>query len=151
MPTTLTRWTPVIDPFRDRFDRLFNQFLGQALPGTASSEEVSNQRWAPSVDIKETADALTLTAELPGLTKADVQITIENQVLTISGERKFQEKETKGETYHRIERAYGSFLRSFTLPANVKADKVDASFANGLLTVTLPQADEAKPRKVEIK
>ena len=150
MPTNLTRWTPVMDPFRDRFARLFNQFLGQALPSTLPSEEVSNQRWAPSVDIKETPDSLTLTAELPGLTKSDVQITIENQVLTISGERKF-EKETKGETFHRIERAYGSFLRSFTLPANVQADKVDASFANGLLTVTLPKADEAKPRKVEIK
>jgi HSP20 family protein len=150
MPTTLTRWTPVLDPFRGRFDQLFNQFLGDVLPAMQGTEEVSNQRWAPAVDIKETNEALTLTAELPGLTKDDVQITIENQVLTISGERKF-EKEVKGETWHRVERSYGSFSRSFTLPATVRIERVEASFTDGVLAIKLPKVEESKPRKIAIR
>ena len=94
--------------------------------------------------------ALTLSAELPGISREDVQISIENSVLTISGERKF-EKDTKEENYHRIERSYGAFSRSFTLPSNVKTDQVAASFKDGVLTIALPKADEAKPRKIEIK
>jgi len=149
MSTTLTRWTPTADPFRDRVNRMFDDFLRDLVPAR-NSEEMSGGRWLPAVDIKESPEALMLTVELPGLKKEEVSITLENQVLTIHGERKF-EGETKDATYHRIERAYGSFMRSFTLPANIKSDRVDASFDSGLLTVTLPKVEEAKPRRIEIK
>lgn len=149
MTTTLTRWSPVSDLLRGRMDRMFDEFLRDFIPA-GSAEENLGRNWLPPVDIKETPETLTLTAELPGVKKEEVQITVENQVLTLRGERKF-EKEIKGETYHRVERAYGSFARSFTLPANVKTDRVEASFANGLLTVTFPKLEEAKPRKIEIR
>jgi HSP20 family protein len=104
----------------------------------------------PPVDIKESGDALILAVELPGMSKENVHITLENNVLTIAGERKF-EKDVKEENYHRIERAYGEFARSFTLPGNVRYDQVDAKFDNGVLNVVLPKAEEAKPRKIAIK
>lgn len=145
----LTRWTASPDVFRSPFDRLFNQAFNDFLQPIAT-EEVSNRRFLPAVDIRETPDALTLTAELPGLSREDVHITLENSVLTISGERKF-EKDTKEENYHRIERSYGTFSRSFTLPSNVRGEQVNAAFKDGVLTITLPKTDEAKPRKIEIK
>jgi HSP20 family protein len=142
MTTSLIRLNPRFDRL---FDRAFSDFLAPA-----SEDAVSTRRWMPAVDIKETAEALTFSAELPGLTKEDVQITLENNILTIAGERKF-EKDVKEENYHRLERSYGSFARSFTVPGNVSFDRVDASFANGVLHVVLPKAEEAKPRKIEIK
>jgi HSP20 family protein len=149
MNTAMLRWTPTGDVLRDRLDRLFNQTFGDF--GTPqSSEEVSNRRWMPAVDIRESEDALTLLAELPGVKREDVAITLENNVLTIAGERKF-ERDVKEDSFHRIERAYGTFSRSFTLPSNVKFDKVEASFEDGVLRVTLPKVEEAKPRKIEIK
>jgi HSP20 family protein len=150
MTTGLIRWSPETDVLRNRMDRLFNQMLGDVWGAPAATEEVSTRRWSPVVDIRETDEALMLTAELPGLTRDDVQITLDNNVLTLSGERSF-EKESKGETFHRIERSYGAFSRSFTLPANVKTDQVEAVFGDGLLTVTLPKVEEAKPRKIEIR
>jgi HSP20 family protein len=151
MQTAVTRWTPTTDVFRDRLDRMFNQAFGDFLtPTGVGSEDVSTRRWLPAVDIRESDEALTLMAELPGLSREDVNITVENHVLTISGERKF-EKDTKEENYHRIERAYGSFARSFTLPSNVKADQVQATFKDGVLTVSLPKVEEAKPRKIAIQ
>jgi HSP20 family protein len=150
MQTGLTLWTPSGDVLRDRLERMFNQAFGDLTPTGVGSEDVSTRRWAPAVDIRETDEALTLVAELPGLKREDVTITLENNVLTLSGERKF-EKEAKQENYHRIERAYGSFARSFTLPNNVKADQVQAAFKDGVLSITLPKVEEAKPRKIEIK
>lgn len=150
MTTGLIRWNPEADVLRGRVDRLFNQMLQDLWGTTLPAEEVSTRRWAPAVDIKETEDALVLRAELPGLTKEDVKITLENQVLTLSGERKF-EKEAKGESYHRIERSYGAFTRAFTLPTHVKTEKVDATFADGVLTVTLPKMEESKPRHIAIR
>lgn len=155
MNRAITRYTPSSDIFRDRFDRIFQQMLSQSfgpnLSATApGEEEVSNRLWMPAVDISETADALTVKAELPGIRKEDVRITVEDHVLTLSGERKF-EKDASGEDYHRIERAYGAFARSFTLPANVKTDKVEAAFQDGVLTVKLPKMEEAKPRTIEIR
>jgi HSP20 family protein len=147
--TAITRWTANPDLYRNPFDRLFNQAFNDFL-GPVATEEVSNRRFLPAVDIRETQDALTLIAELPGLKRENVHITLENSVLTISGERTF-EKDAKEENYHRIERAYGTFSRSFTLPANVATEKVDASFTDGVLTITLPKSDEAKPRKISIK
>ena len=151
MTTAITRWTPETDLFRNRLDRMFNQMLGdvwgaQLLPG----EDVSPRLWMPPVDIRETEDNLLFTVELPGLAKEDVEVTVENNILTISGERKF-EKETKREDYHRMERSYGNFSRSFTLPAGVRADKVDANFLNGVLHIQMPKQEGAKPKKISIR
>jgi len=148
MTTALTRWTPETDLFRTRFDRLFNQMLGDIY--TPAGETMSGRGWMPAVDVRETPEHLTFTVDLPGLSKDDVNLTIENHVLTLSGERKF-EKEAKGEEYHRVERSFGSFSRSFTLPSVVQTDKVDASFANGILTISLPKQENAKPRKIAIR
>jgi len=149
MTTGLMRWTPETDVFRSRMDRVFNEMLRDAW-GAPLSESVAGRTWTPAVDIKESDEALTLTAELPGFDKDQVEITLENNVLTLAGERRF-EQESKGETWHRIERSYGSFSRSFTLPATVKTDKVDAKFEGGLLSVTLPKIEESKPRKIAIR
>jgi HSP20 family protein len=150
MTTTLTRWTPESDLLRSPFDRLFNQMLQSAWGPQAGAEGVSGRAWSPAVDVKETQDALQFHVELPGLKKEDVEITIENNILTIAGERKF-EKETKDENYHRLERSYGAFSRSFTLPTGVRSEQVEAKFENGVLAVTLPKQEESKPRKISIR
>lgn len=145
--TQMSRWTPATawladrDPFR-LMDAFFNGEAGRG-------EELSNRAWRPAVDIRESGDGYVLSAELPGLTKEDVQITIENNVLKLSGERRF-EKEVKEEEFHRIERAYGSFQRAFALPTRVDPERVEAAFKDGILTVTVPKAAEARPRKIEI-
>ncbi len=150
MTTGLIRWSPETDLLRGRFDRVFNEMLNELWGGTARTEEMASRSWMPPVDVRETADALRFVCELPGLKKEDVTITLENQVLTLSGERKF-EKENQGESFHRVERAYGAFSRSFTLPANIKSDKVEAAFADGVLTIELPKLEESKPRKIVIR
>ena len=105
--------------------------------------------WVPRVDILENEEAYQVTAELPGIKKEDVEITVDNNVLSLKGERKF-EKDVNKESYHRIERAYGAFVRSFPLPTRVASDRVEAKFDNGLLTITIPKAAEARPKKIEI-
>ena len=148
MTTGLIRFNPETDLFRGRMDRLFNQMLNTPW-SPAQTEDVTNRGFLPAVDIRETPEQLVISAELPGLDKKDVHITLENQVLTIAGERSF-EKEVKNETCHRIERSYGTFSRSFTLPANLQTDKVDAKFDKGVLTIQVPKAEESKPRKITI-
>jgi len=146
MINSISRWTPTTlarDPFFRVFDSLLNN--QDLLP----SEEVSNRTWMPPVDIQETADSYRLTAELPGLTRDDINITLENNVLRLTGERKF-EKDAKKDGYHRIERTYGAFSRAFTLPSQVNHEKVEAAFENGLLTISVPKAEQAKPRKITI-
>jgi HSP20 family protein len=153
MLNTMTRWNPANGlNARDPFFRLVDSFFNQDL---LPSEEVSNRTWMPPVDIQETEDAYRLVAELPGLTKDDINITLENNVLRLTGERKFEKdvqekKEGKKEGYHRIERAYGTFVRAFTLPSQVSHDKVEAKFENGLLTIMVPKAELAKPRRISI-
>jgi HSP20 family protein len=149
MTTGLIRWNPEADLIRGRFDRVFNQMLND-LWGTASSEELGQRSFLPAVDVRETPAALIFSAELPGLKKEEVRLTLENQVLTISGERKHQ-AETKEDRIHRIERSYGTFTRSFTLPGNVKMSDATASFENGVLTVTVPKVEAPKPRTIDIK
>jgi HSP20 family protein len=105
--------------------------------------------WNPSVDIFEDKENLVLEAELPGLKRDDFELSFENNVLTLRGERKL-EKKTEGDNYHRVERAYGSFTRSFTLPQTVTADGAKAEFKDGVLRVTLPNREETKARKIEI-
>lgn len=150
MQTAISRFTPN-DLFRQRFDRLFDQAFGSYLPAvTGNGEEVSNRAWAPAVDVRETDESLTLFVDLPGVTREDVDITVENRTLTLRGERKF-EKDVERDNYHRIERAYGQFARTFTLPTNVRTDDVKATFADGVLTLVLPKAEESKPRKIAIQ
>ena len=128
---------------REPLFRLFDTFLAD------TGEDVTSRAWVPAVDIQESEDGYRLQAELPGLTKDDVQITLENNVLRLSGERKF-EKDVKQESYHRIERSYGSFSRSFALPHQVSSDKVEAKFDNGVLSIHVPKAEQAKSRRISI-
>lgn len=147
MLNSLNRWNPTsaTPASRDPFFRLIDTFFNQ----DSGNEDVSSRSWMPPVDIQETEEGYRLTAELPGLTKEDINITLENNVLRLSGERKF-EKDVKKESYHRIERAYGTFGRSFVLPQQVSSEKVEAAFQDGILTITVPKAEQAKPRKINI-
>ena len=144
MSNHVTRWNPsqqavVSQPLFRLFDTFFND----------AGEDLATRTWTPPVDIQETDDAYRILAELPGMTKDDIQITMENNVLRLSGERKF-EKDTKQENYHRIERTYGAFSRSFALPTQVSSDKVEAKFENGVLSIVVPKAEQAKPRRISI-
>jgi len=105
--------------------------------------------WSPTVDISETGDEVIVKAEVPGMTKEDISVFLQDNVLTLRGEKK-QEKEEKEKTFHRVERSYGSFVRSFTLPTLVQADKVKAAYKDGVLQITLPKAEEVKPKEISI-
>ena len=137
------------DPFRafqQRFNRLFGDTGVAPFP---PDESLSLAAWAPACDIFETADEIVVKAELPGVKKEDVKLTIENNVLSLRGETKF-EAETKKENYHRVERSYGEFCRSFTLPSGIDTKNVNAEFKDGLLRVKLPKSEEAKPKAIEV-
>jgi HSP20 family protein len=127
-------------------NRLFDNFFR---PGW-KDEDTSLSLWSPAVDIAEQDDEYLVKVELPGVEKNDVSITLESNILTVRGTKR-QEKEDKGREYHRVERSYGSFHRSFTLPISVQADKINAVFADGILSVTLPKAEESKPKQIEVK
>jgi len=146
MLNNVTRWNPAAAAYlsREPFSRLLDTFFNDM-----QGEEVSNRSWVPPVDIQETTDGYRLVAELPGLTRDDINITLENNVLRLSGERKF-EKDANKESYHRIERTYGQFTRAFALPQQVNPEGVQAAFENGVLTITVPKAEQAKPRKITI-
>lgn len=141
---------------RDPFFRSLDQFLSDdvfrplALFNRLANGEELTSGWIPAIDVHENEEAYVFTAELPGLDKEDVSITLENNILTVSGERKFED-EAKGDNYRRIERAYGNFSRSFTLPSQVDQQQVAAEFKNGLLHISVPKAEQAKPKKIEIK
>ena len=126
---------------RNEFDRL----LGRPDTGITGA-------WSPVVDVRETTDGLVLQAELPGITPEDVEVSVENGVITISGEKKQEVEEGKeGSDSHLIERRYGRFERRFSLPRSVDANKVTANFEHGVLTVSMPKAETAKPRRIEVK
>lgn len=143
----ITRWRPFRDlvTVQDEMNRFFENFLGRPLARTEWIEDA----WSPSVDISETKDNLIIKAEIPGMKKDDIEISIHDSILTLKGEKK-QEKEEKDINYHRIERSYGSFYRSFTLPTSVKADKVKATYKEGVLNITLPKTEEDKPKEIPI-
>jgi HSP20 family protein len=146
---TLTTWSPLRDlsNLENRLERLF----GLSFPSrNGEKEAMTVSQWTPLVDISEDANEYLVKAELPELKKEDVKVSVENGELTISGERK-SEKEEKGKKFHRIERSYGSFLRSFTLPESVSGERVVAEFKDGLLTVHLPKDEKAKPKSIEVK
>jgi HSP20 family protein len=133
---------------RDEMNRLFdNIFPGWPSPDTAKG--LMEGEWAPTVDIAETESEIVVTAELPGVKQEDVDVTVTNDVLTIKGEKK-DEKEIKKENYHRIERSYGSFHRSIGLPTGVKGKEAKAICKDGVLKVTIPKAEEAKPKQIKI-
>jgi HSP20 family protein len=131
--------------------RRISSLLDLAPPTNGGEKELlTATEWSPSVDITEDEKEFLVKAELPDVKKEDIKVNVENGVLTITGERKF-EKEEKGKKYHRIERAYGNFTRSFTLPEAVKADKVAAEFKDGVLNVRLPKDEAAKPKSIAVK
>ena len=140
------RWDPYreLSSFADRFNRALGTVTGRE-----RDEEMSLGAWIPPVDIAEDKDRITLTAELPGFREDQVKIQMEGGVLTIRGERKFEE-EKNGRNFHRVERSYGQFVRSFTLPNNVDRDQIRAAFENGLLQIELPKSEEARPREIKI-
>lgn len=153
---SLIRWSPARDlatfpsdiaSMQREMNRVFNSFFH----GEADEEfPLAASTWRPAVDITEGDSAFLVKMELPGVTKEDVKITMENNLLTVRGEKK-EEKETKGTNVHRIERGYGLFQRSFTLPATVKGEKIEASFRDGILSITLPKSEEAKPKEIEVR
>jgi HSP20 family protein len=123
------------------FEDAFSRFL---------SEPQSNRPWSPAVDIYETENELVLKADLPDVDQNNIDVRVENQTLTIAGERKFEKKEdSKG--YHRIERSYGSFVRSFAVPSSFDVEHIAASFKNGVLSVSLPKKEAAKPRQIKVE
>ncbi len=139
------------DPFReflglqDEMNRLFKGVV----PAAANREDMLGGAWAPKVDIFENKDNLVLEAELPGMTRDDFELSFENNVITLKGERKF-EKKTENDNYHRVERSYGAFTRSFTLPHTVTPEGAKAEFNNGILHVSLPKREETKARKINV-
>ena len=139
------------DPFRDlrslqdEVNRLFTTNLSRAF----GDEGIARGAWNPSVDIYENKDQIVLEAELPGMRREDFDLSIENNVITLRGERRFEKKE-ESDNYHRVERSYGSFTRSFTLPQTVTAEGSTAEYRNGVLRVTLPKREEVKARRIEI-
>ena len=151
----LTKWeSRKWNPFREMED-LHHQVLASLFGGSlgrrnGDNEDLGMTGWSPLVDIVEDQNEYVISADLPEVRKDDLKITIENGVLTLTGERKF-EKEEKGKKYHRVERAYGSFVRSFSLPGNVDASKVNAEFKDGVLRVHVAKDERARPRNIDVK
>jgi HSP20 family protein len=142
---SLMPWTGMMG-LKSEMDRLFDRFFeprwGEDLPALGE--------WMPSLDMTETKEAFVVKAEVPGMEPGDIQVSLQENLLTIKGEKK-QEKEEKDERYHRVERAYGAFTRTLRLPVTVEGGKVDAKFKNGVLTVTLPKAPGAKGTTIPVK
>jgi len=147
--TTLSRWEPLRE-FAQLQDAMNHLFDDRAPRWPWRSESQALSAWTPAVDVYEDPEHLRLTADLAGLDPKDVDIRIENNVLSLQGERKIQ-KEEKQENYHRIETRYGTFSRTFTLPTSVDGDKVRAEFKNGLLNIYLPKREESKPKQIKVK
>jgi len=147
---TLVRWEPVreLTTLQNEMNRLFSSFFDTPAGGGNGSTQ-GLRRWVPAMDLVETDDHFVLKADLPGLGPDDVNIEVEDNILTISGERKV-EHETEREGFHRVERASGAFRRSLTLPEGVDLEDIAASFDNGVLEIRIPKPEERKPRKVSI-
>ena len=137
-------WEREMEDVLDRYTRAVGR------PRAGSQEVIATGDWAPRVDIAETDKAFQIKAEIPDINKEDVKVTVYNGVLTIQGERK-QEKEEKGKKFHRVERNYGCFTRSFTLPDNVDETKISASFKDGVLNLQIKKTEEEKPKSIEVK
>ena len=146
----LTRWSPWKE-LEDMEKRLSTIFGRAPMATTGEKKEaISVAEWSPLVDITEDEKEYIVKAEIPEMKKEDIKINVHDEVLSISGERKY-EKEEKGKKYHRVERAYGSFVRSFTLPEDADGSKVNAEYKDGVLKLHLPKSEKAKPKTIEIK
>jgi HSP20 family protein len=148
MRDTIVRW----DPFRDLVsiqDEL-NRLFGRTFTGVEPTRPTAAGAWMPSMDIYETEDKIVATVELPGIDPKDVEVSVEDPTLTISGSREFS-SEVEEESFHRIERRYGSFSRAITLPQTADTEKVVAAFDRGVLTVEVPKVEKAKPKRIQIK
>jgi HSP20 family protein len=145
---TIVRWEPLreLGSLQNEMNRLFNTVFDTPLPGNSGT---AMRRWMPAMDLVETDEHFVLRADLPGLSEEDVKIEFEDGTLTVSGERK-AEHETKNEGYYRVERAFGAFSRSLTLPQGIDPEAVAASFDRGVLEVRVPKPEERKPRRIEI-
>lgn len=145
----LVRWDPFRDiiTLRERMDKMFEDSLARfRMP----EEETMPTFWSPAVDIYETDENIVVKAELPGVDKKEVSVEVKDNTLILKGERR-REKEVKEENYHRVERSFGTFMRSFSIPVTVRQDQVKARFKDGVLEVTLPKAEEAKPKQVKVE
>lgn len=149
MARELIRWEPFreISRLRREMDRLWEEFFG---PSRRAFEPLFAETWTPAIDVSETADKVTVKAEVPGIEPKDIEISMVGDTLTIKGEKK-AEREEKGESYHLVERSYGSFSRSIRMPAPVDPDKIEATYKNGILTITCPKKEEVKPKAIEVK
>lgn len=147
--TNLTRWNPARDfqVLQNQLNSLFEPFASRFGLG---DEDWSRATWVPPVDLEETSDKLILRAELPGMKADEIDIRFENGVLTLRGERRF-ENSNNNRNFHRVERAYGSFARSFTLPSSIDTERVTANYQNGILELEMPKREEAKPKRIEVK
>lgn len=143
---SLVKWNPwrEIEDMFDRYDRAVG------LPRIGTQEVMTSGDWSPRVDIVENDNEFLIKAEIPEVKKEDVKVSVDNGVLTLKGERKL-EKEEKGKKFHRVERYYGSFTRSFTLPENVDESKIKATFKDGMLNLQVPKTEKAKPKAIDVK
>lgn len=143
---TITRWDPFrnIATLQEQVNRLFEDSFFRS-----RADESSLAAWTPAVDIYEDGNQMVIKADLPEVNEKDIEVRLENNLLSIRGERKF-EKKVSEENYLRVERAYGSFSRSFSLPSTVDAEHINAEYRNGVLTVTLPKREESKPRQIKV-
>ena len=154
----LTRWENAWNPFQEmetlhsRLSNILNRTFGRVpVRGEGEGEQsITVANWAPLVDITEDDKEYVIKAELPEVRKEDLKVSVENGVLLLSGERKF-EKEEKGRRYHRVERAYGSFTRSFTVPDDADPEKVNAEFKDGILRIHLAKSEKARPKQIDVK
>jgi len=153
---SIVRWKPMHDlatfpsdilGMQREMNKMFDRFFQS---GGLAENELTPSNWLPAVDLVEKDSEFVAKVELPGVKKEEVKITLHDNILSIRGEKK-EEKETKESNYHRLERSYGSFQRSFTLPTSVKNDKVEAEYKDGILTITLPKAEEAKRKQIDVK
>ena len=154
--SSLTRWEPMSrwNPFKEveELEKRLSHLVGRHTPTGSGdkNEAITVAQWSPVVDISEDEKEYAIKAELPDVKKEDIKLNVHDDVLTITGERKY-EKEEKGKKYHRVERAYGSFMRSFTLPEDADGTKVTAEYKDGMLNVRLPKSEKAKPKTIEVK
>lgn len=150
----MIRGLRVFDPWKDfgslqeRINRMFDDTIRTLYP--TDGEELEKGTWAPAVDIYETNDSFVVSADLPGLNKDEIQIDLKDNTLTLKGEKKFEEKVSK-DNYIRVERAYGSYVRSFTLPQNVDPEKIKAKYKEGVLEVTIPKKEDARPKQIKVE
>lgn len=153
----MTRWSPFgtidrWDPFRglgdiqSEMNRLFDSFSGRPAPAASMGERM----WLPAVDVRETKDDIVLSFDIPGVREKEIQLSITGDLLTVKGERRFEQHEGNDQSWHRVERVYGKFERTVQLAVPVQTDKVTASYRDGVLAVKLPKAEEVKPREIRI-